>query len=1540
MKTLFSFLTFLIFSSSLLSAQWSRQQCGTSNTLLDIKFVNSTDGYLSEDNGKIFKTTNKGVDWVEQSSGTTDFLNSISFVDKNTGWAVGMNEGIVIKTTNGGSTWNTAASGFASELLDIQFITDQIGWTVGWNGQIWKTTNGGDNWAAKNSNTTANLWSVFFPSADTGFAVGDSVILRTTDGGENWIISYKTSEGKILDAFKSVFFVDNNYGYAVGVDWQTAETIIFHTEDGGESWLKQNSGLNGIRLQSIMFTNKSSGWAVGEDGNILSSVDGGEHWVLEQSGITDYLRAVYAIDSLNVYAVGENATILTNSRFLNLTMDWDENKANFQVGSMEQITWESENVENVNIEYSTDAGKNWILIEENYPAAVSYYDWLIPNTTSIYCKLKITDYSNSEVSDTVPSEFHTLFSDNIRKWYFTIYGDNKWEQVESPTTTALIGIKFLDNYNGIAWGPNALLETTNGGIDWEVRSTFSSKKSSFVDKNNGWIIIDKYQGYDSSVIMYTSDGGAHWKKQSSIYNFGDDNRKRYLRDISFVDDKNGWKLVVTEWLNFGYLIPTVSISKTTDGGESWENISTNFTSDGTNLNYIKFIDKDIGWCQGRLMDDPHDDYASSTIIYFTTDAGNTWIPGHSKSSYKHFWSYDYSGFSFQTDKWFSRQITEYYDQNKPNILLSKNDNNFYEATNKGPKLLYFKNSDLGWFFGESYRNFYQQTAEFSSRFICMTQDGGTSWEIQKFDVYENFPKIKDFFSLDGNVCWAVGDSGSIMRYGNIIPAETIPNITTQPVSQTVTEGETVTFTVEATCDGPLGFQWWDAGSNQWNDGDKNGRLSVVNTSNSSTLTITNANIAVDNDNKFLCEVKNLNGYPADGYWINTDTVTLTVQPPGQFTEQTSITLIGVSSSSAAWGDYDNDGDLDILLTGNTENESVSKIYRNEGNNSFAEQTSITLVGVSSSSAAWGDYDNDGDLDIHLGTRIYRNNGGNTFTDQISLIGVSTGSAAWGDYDNDGDLDIVLTGGTVDAPFTKIYSNEGNNTFTEQTSIHILGVTSSSVAWGDYDNDGNLDILLTGHYRQSFYLVDIAKVYRNNGNNTFSGQNLNLIGVYGGSGDWGDYDNDGDLDILLTGAGNFKIYRNDGNNQFTLISIPLFFGESSAAWGDYDNDGDLDIVLTGWESEIISKIYRNDGNNTFTEQTSISLTGVRSGSAVWGDYDNDGDLDILLTGYSGNGRVSKIYRNNNTAPNTLPSAPSNLNAVVNGNDVTFSWNKSTDNETPQNGLKYNLVIGTSPGGVNILSPMSDRNTGYRRVINLGNTNHDTSWTIKGLPKGQYYWSVQAVDNCFAGSQFAPEQFIDVPLPVELTSFNAAVKNADVILNWGTATEVNSYGFEVERASSLTSPPQKWQKIGFVQATGNSSSPKEYNFTDRKLNSAKYNYRLKIIDNDGTFKYSDVVQAEILIPKEYSVSQNYPNPFNPKTRIDYQLPLDSKVTIELYSIAGEKVATIISKDLSAGYYTTEINSGALNLSSGVYLYKITAINQAADAFVKVKKLMIMK
>ena len=532
-------------------------------------------------------------------------------------------------------------------------------------------------------------------------------------------------------------------------------------------------------------------------------------------------------------------------------------------------------------------------------------------------------------------------------------------------------------------------------------------------------------------------------------------------------------------------------------------------------------------------------------------------------------------------------------------------------------------------------------------------------------------------------------------------------------------------------------------------------------------------------------------------FMNTDSVcfngiyekeTWNFKSENQFTD-INAELEGVRFSSVAWGDYDNDGDLDILLTGSTGLGNISVIYNND-EGIFFDDTNARLEEVHKSSVAWGDHNNDGDLDILLTgwdnsydpiSRIYWNGYG-AFWDMhiVFLYDVYDSSVAWGDYDNDGDLDFLLTGRGEFSFRSTLVSNIYRNDSGDFININagLERVYTSSVAWGDYDNDGDLDMLLTGQDRRN---DPISKIYRND-SGVFTDINAGLVGVYWSSVAWGDYDNDGDLDILLTGytgTGRISnIYRNDVG-VFTDINAELEgVYTSSVAWGDYDNDGDLDILLTGngelsdHSSYNVSNIYRND-SGVFTD-INAGLVGIIDGSVAWGDYDNDGDLDILLTGYYYDGTnhyISKIYRNNSVIKNTAPSFPLNLSTSLTDSTVIFSWDKATDTETPQDGLSYNLYLGTVDNKDSINSSMSDIPTGYRKVVSLGNTNQNNSWVIKDLEDGTYYWSVQAVDHAFAGSEFSAEQtFSILGSPQNVIT---DVNGNDIHLIWDEVPTATSY-----------------------------------------------------------------------------------------------------------------------------------------------------------------------
>ena len=191
-------------------------------------------------------------------------------------------------------------------------------------------------------------------------------------------------------------------------------------------------------------------------------------------------------------------------------------------------------------------------------------------------------------------------------------------------------------------------------------------------------------------------------------------------------------------------------------------------------------------------------------------------------------------------------------------------------------------------------------------------------------------------------------------------------------------------------------------------------------------------------------------------------------------------------------------------------------------------------------------------------------------------------------------------------------------------------------------------------------------------------------------------------------------------------------------------------------------------------------------------------------------------------------------------------------------------------------------------------------------------------------------VESGLPVELTSFTGSWDGTNVNLNWETATELNNYGFEIQKKSEFTN----WYTIGFVEGSGTKQSPSSYSYNDSKINEAgKYLYRLKQIDNNGSFNYSQTVEMNLNPANGFVLEQNYPNPFNPSTRIRFSIPKSSLVKLSVYNVIGEEIRVLADGFFDAGYH--EINFNSQDLSSGVYLYRLQY-----EGLIQMKKMLLLE
>ena len=545
-----------------------------------------------------------------------------------------------------------------------------------------------------------------------------------------------------------------------------------------------------------------------------------------------------------------------------------------------------------------------------------------------------------------------------------------------------------------------------------------------------------------------------------------------------------------------------------------------------------------------------------------------------------------------------------------------------------------------------------------------------------------------------------------------------------------------------------------------------------------------------------------------------------------FTIEAGVTGTGVGNGIAI-GDYDNDGYLDIYVSA----DPHDILYRNNGDGTFQDVTDKTGIFVRDDGvgAVFGDYDNDGDLDLYIPVNdgpdvFFQNEGNGVFRNITRAIGINNPhrarSASFVDFDNDGFLDIYVV--NENAP-NILYKNKNGVSFEDvalKLNVAHPGPGRAGI-WGDYDNDGDLDLFLTNRgapnvlYRNDgFTFTDVTK----RAGLDDSGNSTGAV--------FGDYDNDGYLDICVCGRNKVWLYRNNRDGSFTDVSeiagLEILGEFGTPAFGDYDNDGNLDLYLAVWSGDSV--IYRNTGQGTFENVTQELGMGVfgNSWGVVFADFDNDGDLDIYTT-YTTRNNI--LYKNN-------------------GNDNNWLHVKTVGGTSNRDGIGSRIKLIT--GGVS---------------------------QIREVGGGTGYGSQESLQVEFGMGDFTFADLLEI----------------------------------------------KWTS-GMVTT----------------LNKVKGNQLITVMENfwsveDMNIEYGESKKQDSKITKS-CILPNYPNPFNPETWLPYQLSEQTEVNINIYDSNGRLIRAIhlgiklpgvyASKD-KAAYWNGRNEYGEL-VAPGIYFYSFRGKN----------------
>jgi len=1240
----------------------------------------------------------------------------------------------------------------------------------------------------------------------------------------------------------------------------------------------------------VFFIDDNTGWMVGSDGFITKTTNAGIDWIEQTSGITTYLKSVKFVDENIGWAVGESGLILKTT---DGGLNWSpQNSGTEEI--LDCIFFYNANLGWASgyggvVLKTTDSGVNWtsLVIDTSYVLSSVYFvdenvGWVVgkkkvpeptePDRDSAMI-LKTNDGGESWISQPYPPL--PLFDDYYSRFY---------------------AVQFMDANNGWTVGGTGygsegqyfILNTTNGGIDWTLKFGGSPNNLRGKITSPGW--YDELPGFRSvhfkdsmngvavgsstdtweNIIVSTTDGGNTWVYKYGFWEWG-----HMLYSVFVTNSGNG--CAVGER---GFMVVS------NDNGNTWkERLSgTNY-----NINAQFFINENEGWiCGSRTHTIPY--------IMHTTNSGEIWVTQYLG---------DYQSPAFDNIFFYNALIGWAVNVDDGYMLKTTNGgNDWFYSGGFGGSSIFFIDENLGWGASNSYDSG-----------IFKTTDGGTTW------TNKDDHSSSSVYFANNNIGWAVGPGGIILK-------STDGGETWVPKTSGTTENLTaIKFYNSNTgmCVGRGGTVLLSTdGGETWtlkNCGTLE-NLNSISFSNSTTAWVSGTNGIIlsttdlgDNwtsyDGLTSNNLSSINFVNENNGWVSGFGGTMfkystePIPPTNHFTPIWSenpytpmniyVTSATVDGADLVAGDeigvYDGDNCVgSVVLTEAIPSGGFASIIASTDDPTTAEVDGF-IPGHSITYKLWSASNS---REITRVTPSY-SLGNGTFSAQ--------GSAVVG--------------------LTSIYTV--TQQVTQTTGWNILSLMSTP------ENPDMLQLLNP--------LITAGTLVKVQDERGFAVEQLPVIGWINNIGNWQSTEG---YYMRVNAPSTLSV---EGLPVALPLNIPLTNGWNIIGYPVPTEQNALTVLNPLIAANQLVKVQNEAGQAV--EQLPVigwinNIGNLRAGEGYYLKVNTNTSLTLSDPGDSPvkvlTANEEELKQKNLNKPNadhfvlvySSPYLPMNIYVTA----VSLSGGGTLGAGDEIGIFDGDYCVGsftlTDPIGsfISLIASTDDPGAAGIDGFTPGHTISYKFWlAATSTEVTDYNVEYSVGDGIFVSQGTAVISFEGV-LPVELTSFTAALNKNEVNLKWQTATETNNYGFEIERKTESS-----WQKIGFVEGNGTSNSTKEYSFADNKLvGGTKFQYRLKQIDSDGKYEYSKVIEVEN-IPTEYALYQNYPNPFNPTTKMRYQLPVGSKVVIKIYNILGSEVMELVNEQKESGVYEIEFN--AETLSSGTYIYRIVTGN-----FVQTKKMILLK